>query len=43
MMPEETSTSESRLLAAIPEASKRRTVTLPVSRTYRFTSALASK
>jgi hypothetical protein len=43
MMPAATSTSESRLLAGISEASKRRTVALPVSRTNRLIGALASK
>ena len=43
MMPDETSTSESRLVAGIPDARRPRTVVLPVSRTYRLINALASK
>ncbi len=42
-MPDATSTSESRLVAGIPDASRRRTVVLPASCTYRLTRALASK
>ena len=40
---EATSTSERRLAAAGAALSRRRTDTAPGSRTYRFTSALASK
>jgi hypothetical protein len=37
------STADSRLVAATSAASDRCTFALPFSRTYRFTSALASK
>ncbi len=40
---EATSTSDNRLIAAGPDASKLSTTSLPASRTYRLTKALESK